>query len=60
LKNITKQIDIEQIEFNIKYNINIQADITKDWQDIVLYVSKKYPLTKTILKTSSIQIKDIL
>ncbi len=60
MKNITKQIDIEQIEFNIKYNINIQADITKDWQDIVLYVSKKYPLTKTILKTSSIQIKDIL
>lgn len=57
-KYLQNKFNIEQIEFNIKHNINIQADISQDWQEIVSYVSKKYPLTKTILKTSSIQIKD--
>lgn len=47
-------INIEKVE---KEDLSIFPDeIQKDWKDIVDYLSKNFPLTKTILKSSTIKI----
>lgn len=55
---LQNKFQIETIELTIKYNSEIEPTLNKDWQNIIRYIAKKYPLTKTILKTSSINIVD--
>lgn len=57
-KYLQNKFQIEIVELEIKHNSNIEPTLNKDWQDIIKYISKKYPLTKSILKTSSINILD--
>ena len=53
LKNKFK---IETVKITINYTKEIQYSIIENWNDIVNYMSKKYPLTKAILKNSKIEI----
>ena len=60
---LINRFQIEKVEFDInilKENSvsNLDEKLKIAWKDIVSYLSKKYPLTKAILKSSDIEIED--
>ena len=62
-KYLTERFQIEKVEFdinvlNVNETTNFDEKLKEDWKCIVSYLSKKIPLTKAILKSSSVEIKD--
>jgi len=47
-----------QIIFNYEKDISEQIDLVSEWNDIIVYIARKHPLTRTILKNSNIEIKE--
>lgn len=54
---LQKKFNVENIEFNINYDIEINCTLDEDLDAIIKYISKKYPLTKPILNTSTFLIE---
>ena len=60
---LTNRFQIEKVDFNIEItkredSIYFFKDIKENWNNIVSYISKKIPLTKAILNSSSVEIED--
>lgn len=60
---LTNRFQIEKVDFNIEItkredSIYFFKDIKENWNNIVAYISKKIPLTKAILNSSSVEIED--
>lgn len=58
-KYLKERFNIENIEINMQYDENVEAiDISKEWKNIIKYVSHKYPFTAFLLHNSKVEIKD--
>ena len=56
---ITNRFKVGSARIEIQYtNIDIEPTIEEDWQDLVTYMSKKEPMTRAILRNSTVQIVD--
>ena len=56
LKN---RFNIEEADIILKFNENVNIPtIKQDWNRILTYINKKYPITKAILINSSLEIQD--
>ena len=55
LKN---RFNVENVKVNIEYIDKFEFDIKQNWKDILIYLSKKYPLTKAILSNSEMETDD--
>ena len=49
---------LKEAVIHVKYIEDISQDFTKEWEDILDYLSYKHPLTKALLKNSAISIED--
>ena len=52
------RFNISYVDLDIKYLCLVENSIYDDWNNIIKYLSKKYPLSKPILSGSSIEISD--
>ncbi len=58
-KYLKERFNIENIEINMQYDENVEViDISKEWKNIIKYVSHKYPFTAFLLHNSKVEIKD--
>ena len=55
-KYLEKRFSVRGIEMRIEYSEEIQPNIIDEWQDIVNYIAYKHPLTKALLRDSTITI----
>lgn len=55
-KYLKDKFEVIKVEIYIDYSIEIKNTIKEDWGKIINYLSSKYPIVKTILKTSNIEI----
>lgn len=53
---LENRFQLKSVVIRLKYNEKFEADIKKDWEDIISYISRKHPLTKALLKGSNIDI----
>ena len=54
LKN---QFKISTIDIEFNYTIDVENTIVEDWENIEKYLSKNFPLIKTILQGSSVELE---
>lgn len=58
-KYLKERFNIENIEINMQYDENVEViDISKEWKNIIKYISHKYPFTAFLLHNSKVEIKD--
>ena len=57
-KYIVTRFGIQDVIIQIHYNQAISYDIAKDWPFLIEYMAHKFPLTKALLKNSTIQVSD--
>ena len=57
-KYLEKRFNIKNIVIEIKYQQEIEIDIEEEWNDIVGYMASKHPLTKALLRGSTIKIEN--
>lgn len=58
---LKSRFSIENIEIDTLYEENVEVpSIESVWEDIVEYMSLKYPLTKVLLQKSKVQVQDNL
>lgn len=58
-KYLKERFNIENIEINMQYDENVEViDISKEWKNIIKYVSHKYPFTAFLLHNSKVEIKE--
>ena len=55
---IRKRFMLENVETIIEYQNEIDVDITKEWKDILSYITIKHPFSKIILTGSTVKIQD--
>ena len=54
---LSNRFQIKTIEIRIKYDgIELKNTIHEDWENIRKYISKRFPVTKAILKDSSVEV----
>ena len=49
---------LKEAVIHVKYIEDISQDFTKEWEDILDYLSYKHPLTKALLRDSEILVED--
>lgn len=57
-KYLEKRFAIKNVMLEVEYEEKVEANIEQDWKDIVDYMAYKHPLTKALLKNSSITIQN--
>ena len=55
---LQEKFQIETVKIKMNYTSPISYSIEENWSRVLTYMSKKYPLTKAILKDSKIDIND--
>ena len=56
---IVNRFKVGSARIEIQYeNIDIEPTIENDWQELVTYMSRKAPMTRAILRNSTVDIKD--
>ena len=55
---LEKRFSIKEVMIEIEYEKDIEVDFKEEWPDIVNYMAYKHPLTKALLRNSSIEIVD--
>ena len=56
---IVKRFKVDKAFLNINYkNVDINQDISSNWENIIKYVAKKEPFSKAILTNSSVELKE--
>ncbi len=54
---ITKRFNVQRALIEIQYSdVEIEMNIEEDWQKIVTYMSKKEPMTRAILRNSTVKV----
>ncbi len=54
---LSKRFLIKTIEFKIKYeNVELKESLIEDWSNIEKYLGRKFPITKAILRNSTIDV----
>jgi len=52
------KFNVDTVNIHIEYTCKPEFDIEENWKEVLLYVLKKYPLTKAILANSTIETKE--
>ena len=55
---LVKRFMLKEAVIHVKYIEDISQDFTKEWEDILDYLSYKHPLTKALLRDSEILVED--
>ena len=55
---LKKRFNIFEVEVKVEYKNKIDIDILQEWNQIIIYMAHRHPLSKALLKDSSIQIND--
>lgn len=56
---LSERFQIKTIELKIKYDdIELKNTIQEDWEKIEKYIAKRFPITKAILKDSSVEVNE--
>ena len=55
-KFLIKRFNLSNATIKIKYEIGQKIDVKNEWNNIVDYLSYRYPMTKAILRNSEVQI----
>lgn len=55
---LVKRFMLKEAVIHVKYIEDISQDFTKEWEDIIDYLSYKHPLTKALLRDSEILVED--
>ena len=56
---IINRFKVASARIEIQYvNIDVEPTIIEDWPDLVTYMSRKEPMTRAILRNSSVSIDD--
>ena len=55
---LRERFKIENIEIGISYVNAVDETIEKDWKNVERYISKRFPLINSILKSSKISVND--
>ena len=56
---IVDRFKVGSARIEIQYeNIDVEPTIEKDWQDLVTYMSRKAPMTRAILRNSTVTVED--
>ena len=55
---LIERFKFEVVIVKIDYTEEIQVDIVSKWQDIINYMSYKYPSVKAILRNSEVELED--
>ena len=56
---LSERFKIKTIELKIKYDdIELKNTIQEDWEKIEKYIAKRFPITKAILKDSSVEVNE--
>jgi len=53
---LENRFEIKEVALKVQYKNEIEVDLSEEWNDIINYMTYKYPLTKALLRNSSIQI----
>ena len=57
-KFLIRRFSLERATVKINYSETTEVDIRSEWNNIVEYLSYRYPLTKAILRNSEVSIED--
>lgn len=57
-KYLIKRFFLKEVIIQIKYEENLENNFLDEWNDVLDYLSYKHPLTKALLKNSSINLED--
>ena len=52
------QVKTIQLLFEYEQDISQQIDLAAEWEDIIAYIARKHPLTRTLLKNSQIKMDE--
>ena len=55
---LEKRFNIKEAIIKVEYQNEIKIDLKEEWRDIVNYMAYKHPLTKALLRNSSIELAD--
>ncbi len=55
---LEKRFEIKEAVVKVEYEEQVEVDLKNEWQDIVNYMAYKHPLTKALLRNSSIEVSD--
>lgn len=55
---LEKRFNIKEAIIKVEYQNEIEIDLKEEWRDIVNYMAYKHPLTKALLRNSSIELDD--
>ena len=55
---LEKRFNIKEAIIKVEYQNEIEIDLKEEWRDIVNYMAYKHPLTKALLRNSSIELVD--
>lgn len=55
---LEKRFNIKEAIIKVEYQNEIEVDLKEEWRDIVNYMAYKHPLTKALLRNSSIELAD--
>ena len=55
---LEKRFNIKEAIIKVEYQNEIEVDLKEEWRDIVNYLAYKHPLTKALLRNSSIELAD--
>ena len=55
---LEKRFNIKEAIIKVEYQNEIEIDLKEEWRDIVNYMAYKHPLTKALLRNSSIELAD--
>ena len=55
---LEKRFNIKEAIIKVVYQNEIEIDLKEEWRDIVNYMAYKHPLTKALLRNSSIELVD--
>ena len=55
---LEKRFNIKEAIIRVEYQNEIEIDLKEEWRDIVNYMAYKHPLTKALLRNSSIELAD--
>jgi len=55
---LEKRFNIKEVIIEIEYENEVEIDLKEEWMNIVNYLAYKHPLTKALLKNSSIEVEE--
>ena len=55
---LEKRFNIKEALTEVEYDNEVEIDLREEWQDLIDYMAYKHPLTKALLRNSSIEVDD--